>query len=282
MFQDLFGELLAEHGKFLNEYSTFLRIRKRQKVILDILRRDDANSFATLLDEDLEQEILRLFNITTTDIRIIAAALCGAQRCLGSHRGSDATFETAAVWGDCHGIVKTLDPGLSATAIVYHRYDFPLPGDAALASVAIEAENITALQQLAASGVEFTPAHLEEAISKRKLASFMFLIDRTPIAQSAFGLAVRLDEVRMIQAIMRGDLVDINAPVDEDGSTALHIVARLGLLRTAALLLTNPTIDCDVADANGALPWSVARRTGHPEIAGLIQEFRKAAASRGA
>jgi hypothetical protein len=282
LFQDLFVELLSEDNEFLNEYSTFMRIRKYQNKILSILKRDDASAYAGLSDDDLEMGILRLFGVVTTDVRVVAAALCGAQSCLRRvQMASDDTFQKAAVWGNCQAIAKTLDPAvLSEYAIFYHRYDFPLSGNPALASLAVEAENVIALEQLAARGVQFTSAILEEAIEKRKLASFFFLTECAPITQSAFKLALELEELRMVHGMIRSGAIDVNAPVDAEGSTALHIAARLGLMRATALLLTVPEIDVDAADARGALPWSVARRSGHQDIANLIQGFRDTAASR--
>jgi hypothetical protein len=267
--------LIEGEAKFLNEYSTFQKIRKKQKQILGILKRDDQAAFAKLSDAEVSQEVLRLFNVKATNAKPVAAAFCGALTCLGTSTFSDDAFQRAIVWGNCQRLARALPPGILAPyAVASHRYDFPLPAEPNLASLAIEADNITALRKLAESGVPFATDLLEEAIAKRKLAAVAFLVEIVPTSQQTLGLAVRSEEPRILQVVLESTTVDVNASVADDGSTALHVAASLGLLLATAVLLKQPAIEVDVQDDRGDSPWAIAQRLGHQEVADLIQQFR--------
>jgi hypothetical protein len=278
LFHDLLDELIRDDEQFLNRYAAFLRIRKSRSGIFGILRRDDTAAFSKLADSDVAQEVLGLFNLKARSVKAVAAAVCGARVCLGGARPREATFTQAAIWGNCQWGVRTFSPAdVTRYAIAYHRYDFPLQAEGWAASLAVEHRNLTALTKLKSNGTELTTELLHQAISSKIVEMVAYLVSEVAPTREALELAIRSRDARVVLAVLRSGVIDLNLPITEDGTTALHLAALLRLLKVVVVILNVPGIDVDAVDENGETARDVAERIGADEIARLIQSFKESA-----
>jgi hypothetical protein len=274
--RELIDEIIGDDQIFLNQYATFLRIRKSRSQILRILKRDDSAAFRQLIDSDIEQEVLQLFGIKTSAVKPVAAALCGAKFCLGAHRPAIPEFMQAVVWGGFQWASRTFSPeDVTRYGIQYHRYNFPLQPQEWAASFAIENRNLIALTKLSMSGVKITREMLHQAIELHEVELISFIMSRVVPTKVELELAIRTGDARVVLMLIVTGHIDANEPLAEDGTTALHLAAALDLIKVALVLLSVPGIFVDPVDSNGEKPVDIAERIGATELVQLIQQFKE-------
>jgi hypothetical protein len=243
---------------------------------LRILKRDESAAFSKLSESDIAQEVLGLFNIKTNHVKSIAAALCGAKVCLGGSRPAGAVFPQAAIWGNCHWRARNFDSeDVTKYAIIYHRYDFPLRVENWAASLAVENRNLIALIKLRSNGIKFTMELLRQAINGKAVEIVSYLVTQVEPNREALELAIRSEDARMVYTIVQLGVIDINGPLTDDGSTALHLAVSVNVLKIVLVILNEPGIDVDAVNDNGETALDIAERNGANEIANLIQHSQK-------
>jgi hypothetical protein len=274
MFEDLLDFLDEDQPEFRNEYEQFVQIRNDSHDVLSVLKRDDPAAFAAVPDQEIAQEVLQLFGLATANVRPVAAALCGATRCLGAQRPSDPAFEIAVVWGNCNLLAKDLDADtLTRHAITYHRYDFHLVSEEWAAQLAIDCDNVVALRNLASGGVAMTAELLEQAATLPRTCVLTFLLETEAPTSATLEMALRSGNPACVRAMLQARSIDVNAPMDEGGWTALHFACHLRLANVVKVLLDTPGIDINIQDQEGLTAMDIASDGGAEDIVALFERL---------
>lgn len=82
-------------------------------------------------------------------------------------------------------------------------------------------------------------------------------------------MRVTLNQLGLVEVLRREILKDLNASVDKDGNTLLHLAARHGYTEVVEKLI-KAGADVNIANRNGDTPLGLARRNGHREITEML------------
>ncbi|XVE59188.1 hypothetical protein DITRI_Ditri05aG0025300 [Diplodiscus trichospermus] len=142
--------------------------------------------------------------------------------------------------------------------------NFLLEAGSGLATIA-RSNGKTALHSAARNG------HLE--VVKALLASEPGMAPRTDKkGQTALHMAVKGQNVEVVEELIR-----VNPPlminiVDTKGNAALHVATRKGRTQIVKLLLGYKETDTKAVNRSGETAFDTAEKTGHPEIATMLQQ----------
>ncbi|XP_021278740.1 ankyrin repeat-containing protein At5g02620-like [Herrania umbratica] len=142
--------------------------------------------------------------------------------------------------------------------------NFLLEAGSSLATIA-RSNGKTALHSAARNG------HVE--VVKALLASEPGIASRTDKkGQTALHMAVKGQNVEVVEELIRVDPSLMINMVDTKGNTSLHIATRKGRAQIVKLLLGYKETDTKAVNRSGETAIDTAEKTGHPEIATILQQ----------
>ncbi|GAB1599554.1 rabankyrin-5-like, partial, partial [Argonauta hians] len=115
---------------------------------------------------------------------------------------------------------------------------------------------------------------LSEIITRNLILAGADVNERTPHGESALHLSAMHDSPNMVMALLENG-VDINA-VDDNHNNALHVAVSHGNLKTIRCLLTESSIEAEVANGKGQNPLHILCQYGKDNAAAIFELFREA------